>query len=228
MVCRAVKKVYEEVKASARPNLPIEWTEYNASYMNEPSVTDSVFMGPWLADTIRQCDGMVDNMSYWTFSDVFDEQGVIKQPFYGGFGLLAVGGIPKPAFNSFALLHRLGNERISSSSNSVLITRRKDGSLVLALWNYSPPGDKGATKEVSLHFTGMTGTHHALIQHADRGYGAVRAAYEAMGKPQYPNRVQFARLRQAAKLPPAEKRLFTGNQLKIVLPPFCLALVEIR
>ncbi len=34
-------KVHDQVKASARPNLPIIWSEYNASYMNEPDVTDS-------------------------------------------------------------------------------------------------------------------------------------------------------------------------------------------
>jgi len=33
-------------------------------------------------------------MSYWTFSDVFEEQGVVKQPFYGGFGLIAADDIP--------------------------------------------------------------------------------------------------------------------------------------
>jgi len=68
-------------------------------------------MGPWLAETVRQCDGLVQDMSYWTFSDVFEEGGVVKTPFYGGFGLLAVGGIPKPAFNAFALLHQLGEAR---------------------------------------------------------------------------------------------------------------------
>src|SRR5579864_1310627 len=97
MVCRAVKKVHEQIKASSMPNLPLLWTEFNASYMNEPDVTDSTYMGPWLADTIRQCDGLVNEMSYWTFSDVFEEQGVVKQPFYGGYGLIAEDGIPKPA-----------------------------------------------------------------------------------------------------------------------------------
>src|SRR4029077_18742940 len=85
MVCRAAQKVHDQVSASARPDLPIIWSEYNASYKNEPAVTDEVFMGPWLADTIRQCNGLVDILSYWTFSDVFEEQGVVKQPFYGGY-----------------------------------------------------------------------------------------------------------------------------------------------
>src|SRR5258708_5771127 len=47
MVCRAVKKVHDQVKASARPNLPIYWTEYNATYRNQPQVTDAVYMAAW-------------------------------------------------------------------------------------------------------------------------------------------------------------------------------------
>src|SRR3989449_4985148 len=97
----------------------------------------SPFMAPWMADTIRQCDGLTEMMSYWTFSDVFEEQGVVKTPFYGGFGLIAAGGIPKPAFNTFKLLHELGDQRIDLNSDSALLTRKKDGSLVLALWNYA-------------------------------------------------------------------------------------------
>src|SRR5262249_13086965 len=89
MVCRAVREIRDEIRASGKRNLPLIWSEYNASYMNELEVTDTTFMAPWLADTIRQCDGLVDVMSYWSFSDVFDEQGVVKEPFYGGFGVLA-------------------------------------------------------------------------------------------------------------------------------------------
>ena len=103
MVCRAALKVHDQVKASPRPDLPIIWSEYNASYKNELDVTDSDFMGPWLADTIRQCDGLTEMMSYWTFSDVFEEQGVIQRPFYGGYGLIAEYGLPKPAFNAFVV-----------------------------------------------------------------------------------------------------------------------------
>src|SRR6201987_492769 len=137
MVCRAVKKVHDQIKASSMPSLPLIWSEFNASYMNEPAVTDMAYMGPWLADTIRQCDGLVDIMSYWTFSDVFEEQGVVKTPFYGGFGLIAAGGIPKPAFNAFALLHGLGEQRLANDDAQMLVTRLLDGSLVLVFWNYA-------------------------------------------------------------------------------------------
>ena len=115
MVCPAVKKVHEEIDHSARPDIPLIWSEFNASYMNEQEITDSIYMGPWMANTISQCDGMTHMMSYWTFSDVFEEQGVVKTPFYGGFGLVAEDGIPKPAFDVFELLHELGDERLPAT-----------------------------------------------------------------------------------------------------------------
>src|SRR5262249_51430359 len=155
MVCRAATKVHDQIIASAFPHLPLIWTEYNASYKFEPDVTDTAFMGPWLADTIRQCDGLTEMMSYWTFSDVFEEQGVVKTPFYGGFGILAEHSIPKAAYNDFALLHHLGDTRLDVNSDSVLVTRGKDGSLAVAVWNLFLPEETGAPKTFTLHFKSM-------------------------------------------------------------------------
>ena len=74
-------------------------------------------MGPWMADTIRQCDGLVDEMSYWTFSDVFEEQGVVKEAIYGGYGLIAAGSIPKPAFTPSDCCTSWAIKRISLDSD---------------------------------------------------------------------------------------------------------------
>ena len=98
---------------------------------------------PALADDIRQCDGLVDILSYWTFDDVFEENGVVREPFYGGFGTIAAGGIKKPSFYAYALLHKLGEERLTNDAKYVLVTRRKDGTLVIAAWNAVDPDKKG-------------------------------------------------------------------------------------
>jgi xylan 1,4-beta-xylosidase len=228
MVCRAVKKVHDQIRSSTMPNLPLIWTEYNASYFNEPAVTDSIYMGPWLADTIRQCDGLMDMMSYWTFSDVFEEQGVVKQTFYGGFGLIAAGGIPKPAYNAFKLLHRLGDERISADSNSVLVTRQKDGSLVVAVWNLIPPDQTGPAKTIHLRFEHLAGERRAYMSRVDGDHGDVHPAYEKMGHPRYPTQEQLRALQQAAQLPPAEIRELTNGELTLDLAPDGLAVIEVK
>lgn len=164
MVCRAVKKVHDEIKASALPNLPLIWSEFNAAYDNQVEVTDSIYMAPWLAGTISQCDGLTQMMSYWTFSDVFEEQGVVKEPFYGGFGLIAAGGIPKPSYYAFEVLHRLGDQRIENSDRDVLVTKTSGGALVIALWNIANPGSTGAPRTVKLDIirsqAQLWGPHH--------------------------------------------------------------------
>jgi xylan 1,4-beta-xylosidase len=228
MVCRAVRKVHEQVKASALPSLPLIWSEYNASYKTEPDVTDSVFMGPYLADTIRQCDGLVDILSYWTFSDVFEEQGVVKQPFYGGYGLIAEDGLPKPSFNAFKLLHHLGVERLANDSQSALVTRRSNGALVMAVWNLFLPEEKGNAKTVTIKFAQKSARRRALIYHLDSANGSLLPAYEAMGRPIYPTQKKIMELRRASELPKPETRLMQGGELKLILPAQALALIEFQ
>jgi len=227
MVCRAVKKVHDQIQASSMPRLPLIWSEFNASYFNEPDVTDAAYMGPWLANTIRECDGLVDTMSYWTFSDVFEEQGVVKTPFYGGFGLIAEDDIPKPAFNVFKVLHELGDQRIEANSDDALVTKKPDGSLAIAVWNYDPPGKGGPAKTVTLRFKGASYAS-ASIWRVDPAHGDVHALYEKMGSPSSPTQAQIAQLKQSAELPAPESQAISDGNLTITLPAYGLALVEVK
>ena len=228
MVCRSVEKVHQEILRSPYPAIPLIFSEYNASYKNEPMVTDSIYMGPWLATTISQCDGLTEAMSYWSFSDVFEEQGVIRTPFYGGFGLMAEGNIQKPAFNAFAMLHRLGDERLKLDSDSALLTRRKDGTLVLALWNYAPPSEAPPSEPDKLFRLVLHGKTTAKIRRLDANHGNVIHAYDAMGRPATPTREQYVELRAAGKASPPETRSIVHGELTLAIPPQGLAVVEFR
>ncbi len=237
MVCRATRKVHDEIAASPLPKTPFVMSEFNASYMNEPDVTDTVYMGPWLANMIRECDGTVDEMSYWAFSDVFEEQGIVKTPFYGGFGLIAERDIPKPAFNAFALLHRLGDERLALDSTSALATRAKDGHLAIAVWNYAPPDGgeaiyHGPSKEArplkhySLKFEGVSADAAVRVSRVDDTHGNVVATFDRMGRPPFPSRAQIAELRASAALPAPEVTHLSGGRLELDVPTHGLVLIE--
>src|SRR5579875_1608057 len=170
MVCAAVDKVHAEIEHSARPKIPLIWSEFNATYMNQQEITDSIYMGPWMANTISQCDGKTLMMSYWAFSDVFEEQGVKKTPFYGGYGLVAEDGIPKPAYDVFMLLHQLGDRRLPAPTDEALVTRRTDGSLEIALWNLVDPGAAGSDKTVTLDLKGISAARASVRRvHANHG-----------------------------------------------------------
>lgn len=234
MVCRAVKKVHDQVKASARPDLPLYWSEFNASYKNETEITDASFMAPWLADTVRQCDGLVDSMAFWTFSDVFEEQGVVKRPFYGGYGAIAAGGVRKPAFHAFRLLHRLGDKRLPASGGgaageSVIATKRGDGSLAIVVWNLVIPPATGAPRRVKVQLTGLDGdrARAVAVSRVDDAHGSAAAAYEKMGRPDSPTAAQLAELRKTVETAPPEQGSTSAGAVEITLPPNGLALVEV-
>ncbi len=228
MVCAAVNKVHNEILRSARPNIPLIWSEFNASYANYQSVTDSIYMGPWLADTISNCSTETKMMSYWTFSDVFEEQGVIKSPFYGGFGLVAEGGIPKPSYDAYMLLHELGDERLPAPANEALVTRRADGTLVIAAWNLVEPDATGSEKTVTFDLKGVSKDAFAAIRRVDAKHGDTLAAWKAMGSPKYPTQQQIAALRQASRIGPPRDVALRGGRLTLTIPPMGLALVEIH
>jgi xylan 1,4-beta-xylosidase len=186
---------------------------------------------------IRECDGYVDDMSYWTFSDVFEEQGIVKTPFYGGFGLIAERNIHKPAFNAFALLHRLGSERLPVESTSALATRTPDGRLVLALWNYAPPVGIGPTyhgpiaaaepKHFSVKIDGTALDSAVHLSRLDAEHGNAVGAFDAMGRPPFPSRKQIDELRAAGQQPAAEQIRLQQGRLEIDVPAHGLVLVEI-
>jgi len=242
MVCAAVDKVHDEIARSAQPKLPLIWSEFNATYMNEQKITDSIYMGPWLADAISRCDGKTLMMSYWSFSDVFEEQGVIKTPFYGGYGIVAEDGIPKPAYDAFMLLHELGDERLEAPRDQALVTRRKDGTLVMAVWNLVEPDTQGADKTVTIDVYGVgplqtqavhgvpfeIKTTRAVVRRLDAAHGDTLAAWKKMGSPAYPTEDQVEELRKASELGPPEEMPIKGHRLTLTLPPMGLAVIEVQ
>ena len=224
MVARSAKKVYDQVKASAAPDTPIIWSEYNATYMTQPQVTDSAFMGPWLANNIRECDGLTAMMSYWDFSDVFEEQGVVKTPFYGGYGLIAERHIPKAAFRAFELLHGLGNQRVLVTSEDALVTKQDGGAFVIALWNYAEADETGQSKTFQLKTKGWKAKSYQL-QFVAPGQGSPLEAWRKMGSPAWPTLAQIRELTQDSALP-APQTLPISKP--IVLAPQTLAVLELR
>jgi xylan 1,4-beta-xylosidase len=239
MVWRAVQKVHNEIAHSPYPNMPLLFSEYNASYANEPNITDSTYMGPWLANNIRLCDGLTQSMSYWAFSDVFEEQGVIRSPFYGGFGVMAIDGIPKPAFNAFSILHKLGDRRIPITSDSVLATATGNN-ISLALWNYAPPTGEGASyikpsgpagpgKTFNVELKNVPANATVTVWRVDDDHSNVLKAFDAMGRPPADlTQDQIAKLRTAGALSPPEHLRLTHGKLKLSVPAHGLAVVTLE
>jgi xylan 1,4-beta-xylosidase len=224
-VCRAIGKVRKQIQSSAMPHLPLFWTEWNVQGMNESR--DTSFVGAGLANTIRECDGLVEMMSFWTFSDVFEEGGPIAKPFSGEFGLRAKGGINKPSYYAFALLHQLGDQRIANSSNNIIVTKRADGTLVIAVWNIVDPDKTGSERDFQLAFRGVPANAPVSISRIDNTHSNTLAAYKAMGSPLDPTEAQIERLNKETALGAPERLELIDSKLNLKLDSNALLLIKI-
>ena len=224
-VCRAIGRVRKQIQASAMPHLPLFWTEWNVQGMNESR--DTSFVGAGLANTVRECDGLVDMMSFWTFSDVFEEGGPIPKPFEGQFGLRAKGGINKPSYYAFGLLHELGDQRIANPATDVIATRTSDGALAIAVWNLVDPDKTGSEKNVHLVFRGVPANAAVSISRIDDTHGNTLAAYKAMGSPLDPTEAQVEQLNKETALGSPERLTLTDGKLNLKLDKNALLLIEV-
>ena len=226
--CAAVAKVRKQIDSSTMPQLPLLWTEWNVP--GKDDLRDTPYVGPALAEAIRTCDGNVKMLSFWTFSDVFEEGGPAQRPFEGQFGLRATGGINKPSFYDFALLHQLGTERIANSSHDALVTRLPDGSLAIAVWNLASVDqapDTIVTHHVTLHIRGIAANAAASMQYVGEDHGNPMPTYKAMGSPRYPTRAQVQQMNAASALGAAEEVTLHDGNLNLDIKPNELVLLHV-
>jgi xylan 1,4-beta-xylosidase len=208
------------------PELPLFWTEWNVP--GQGGSRDTIYVGPALANTVRECDGKVDALSFWTFSDVFEEGGPIPEPFMGQFGLRAKGGINKPSFYAFALLHRLGDQRIAAASTNAIVTKTSTGALAIAAWNLVDPGQQGKTHTMEFAIQGVPRNAKATLEFVDSMHGNVLPHYAAMGKPVDPTEKQVEELNRETALGAPEQRELQDGTLKVDLTPDALVLVTVQ
>lgn len=233
VIPRGVALVKQQVASSKMPNLPLwitEWSSQNPAF---------------IADTVKNCIGLAEAMSYWTFSNVFEEGGVPSGVFNQTFGMLDQWGIARPSFHSFVFLHKLGDTQLTAEG-PVLATRRSDGSIAILLWNLIPADQGGVangnpigatagsqqatglSKKFRLKLTGIQGASQVSISQVNDKVGTAIPKWQTMGSPKYPSAQQIAELRSAAELPAPEQRtLAAGEELALDLPPNGIALIEV-
>lgn len=236
VIPRALTKVRDQVRASALPHLPVFITEWNSTYMNDSLLNDTAFNASFISYTLNQCAGLVEGMSFWCSSDVFEEQGVPKELFYGGYGLIALRRIPKPSFHAFTLLHRLGTERLLAGSGPLIATRCADGSVAILLWNATPRDEEGkpvagTTITMKLNLRGLGNRRNTTIIRIDDQHGSALQAYRGMESPRYPTLDQIHTLRRAAQLPSARPLRISSAEpatVSVDLPPRSVALIELK
>jgi xylan 1,4-beta-xylosidase len=131
--------VLDTIRKSKWPTLQVQVTEWGPSYSPRDPVHDSYFCAAWILHRLRRLPHGVQAMSYWTFSDQFEEAGVADKPFHGGFGLLTMQGLPKPAYFAYRFLNELGETELACADANVWACRGEGGEIQVLFWNYTHP-----------------------------------------------------------------------------------------
>jgi xylan 1,4-beta-xylosidase len=146
-IIEGVRRSRSQITSSPLSNLPLHYTEWSTSYSPRDPVHDSYVSAPYILSKLKGTEGFADSMSYWTFTDIFEEFGPVPSPFHGGFGLLNFQGLRKPAFYAYQFLNRLGDEELNSNDADSWACRSASGVQIL-FWNFAPPITKESNQKL--------------------------------------------------------------------------------
>ncbi len=136
-----VRRVRREIQASRYPGLPLYFTEWSTSYTPRDPVHDSYISGPYILNKLKGSEGLLQGMSYWTYTDLFEEPGPPPTPFHGGFGLLNREGIRKPAYFAYKYLHALQGLTVPVNDKQVFAAT-ENGGVSAVIWDFQQPEQK--------------------------------------------------------------------------------------
>lgn len=134
----------KQISSSAKPNLELHYTEWSSSYTPADPIHDSYHSAAYILQKLKQVGSAANSMSYWVFTDIFEEPGPRFTPFHGGFGLLNTQGIKKSAYFSYAFMNKLGEMELQNKDTSSWATKNSKGDVQLLFWDFTNthPGDK--------------------------------------------------------------------------------------
>jgi xylan 1,4-beta-xylosidase len=223
----------QDVHARAR-GLPIYYTEWNASSNPRDPLHDEPYAAAFVTKTVMEANGLVEGYSFWTFSDIFEENYFPSVPFHGGFGLLNLHGIPKPAYRAFEVLHRLGTELLLVDGLHDTVDAwavRREDSVTVLLTNHALPQHQIKKERVSIQLRGGPQPLCAWVERIDESHANPRRLWQTMGEPEYLNSSELERLREASCMvrePHSWNYEDGAVHLDLVLPPHSVAAVTVE
>jgi xylan 1,4-beta-xylosidase len=209
--------------------LPVYYTEWNISSNPRDALHDQPFAATYATKIVLEAQGLVEGYSFWTFSDIFNENYFPSVPFQGGFGLLNIHGIPKPIYRAFELLHRLGSETFDVQGNHETVDAwfvRRQTAATMLLTNHAMPRCSIRKQRVNVWLKDAQRPRRVYAERIDEQHANARKFWESLGSPDYLSAAQIEKLMVASQLVKEEQRwqCEDGNVgCTIIIPPHGMA-----
>lgn len=213
-ITAGVRRVRAKIDASPFRAVELHYTEWSTSYTPSDPVHDSYHSAAFILDKMRHIGAAATSMSYWTFTDIFEEAGPRRTPFHGGFGLLNYQDLKKPSFFAYQFLQRLGDTELACRDGDAFVCRDARGGAQALFWDFTlthpgpsiinqefyakdqPAKDKGAAE---LRLSGLKpGTYRLTATLVGYRANDVQSAWRELGSPAQLTRAQVDTLRGAS------------------------------
>jgi xylan 1,4-beta-xylosidase len=213
---------------------PVYYTEWCTSSNPRDPMHDEPYAAAFIIKTIMEANGLVQGYSYWTFSDIFEENYLPSVPFHGGFGLLNIHGIAKPAYRAFELLRALGTEMMPIDGTHPTVDAwavRGEGSATVLLTNYALPRHPIAAETIQIKLGNAQPPTQATIRRIDSDHANAKRRWQEMGSPEYLNAATVGELNAVSRCE-AESHPFEFRDgalgFDVTLPPLSAAAVTLQ
>jgi xylan 1,4-beta-xylosidase len=220
-------------KAQAKDK-PLYYTEWSSSSNPFDALHDQAYAACFIIKTVMEARDMLEAYSYWVFSDIFEENYFSSMPFHGGFGLLNIYGIPKPAYRAFELLHELGDELLPVLGTHATVNSwsfRKGSQVQVLLTNFALPRHTLSDESVTITLTHVPMVTRGYLKRIDEHHANARSAWEKMGSPETLHPKDVENLEFVSSLVPEEMAINFEKgtvTINIILPAYATALITLE
>ena len=213
---------------------PVYYTEWNSSSNPRDPRHDEPYAAAFVAKTALEASDLVQGYSFWTFSDIFEENYFPSVPFHGGFGLLTLHGIAKPTYRAFELLHALGGERLLVDGLHATVNAwvtRENGRIIVLLVNHALPRHAIMNQRVRIHLAHAPEPSGAWVERIDEHHANAKRRWQALGAPEYLASATLEQLHEASRVT-RQACAWTWQDerigLEVELPPHAVAALTVE
>ena len=213
---------------------PVYYTEWNSSSNPRDPRHDEPYAAAFVAKTALEASDLVQGYSFWTFTDIFEENYFPSVPFHGGFGLLNLHGIAKPTYRAFELLHKLGNERLLVDGLHETVNAwitRENARITVLLVNHARPRHPIMNQRVRVHLAQARQPSSVGVERIDEDHANAKRRWQALGAPEYLTSATLEQLHEASRVTRqacAWTSRDEGIGLEVDVPPHAVAAITVE
>ena len=222
-IVKDVLKVRRQMDAAGHKNMPLFFTEWSTSYSPRDAIHDDYLSAAYILSKLRRTEGAAQAMSYWTYSDLFEEPGPQTRPFEGGFGLMTPQGVRKAAWFAYKYLNDLGDRELPTGDDESIATV-KDGNVQVLAWRHVLPDQPVSNRPfftkvrvpaqaapLDVRIGGLKpGSYRVRIRRTGFRQNDAYTAYLEMGRPDRLSAVQLQRLQALTADSPTTETVRAG------------------